>query len=284
MDLGDAFAYCFRIVKQGDKERYLLCLLPPLEYRPALIALHAFNDTISRIPETVSEPLLGQIRMQWWWDAINSLYKGGRPVAQPIVEALSYTVKRYALDRESFERMLVAREKDVAQWQAETLQDLETYAEATSGELLALSFAVLGEKNQDALQVGRTIGTAYALIGLVRSIGFHARQGRFLMPRDLVEVERVNVREILSLIPSPGLSNIVNQVANRAASLIAVARTQYAKVSYPARTLLLEARIAEHHFKRLRALRFNPFDPHMAQNTDGLIVWRLVLRHFLRLY
>ena len=62
--------YCHDLVRAGDKDRYLASLFAPDELRPYLLALYAFNIEIARVRETVSEAALGEIRLQWWRDAI----------------------------------------------------------------------------------------------------------------------------------------------------------------------------------------------------------------------
>src|SRR5690348_16348981 len=66
----DAFAYCEALVRGADKDRFLASLFAPTEHRAALHALYAFNLEIARVRENVHEPLAGEIRMQWWTDAI----------------------------------------------------------------------------------------------------------------------------------------------------------------------------------------------------------------------
>ena len=70
------FDHAAEIVRQYDKDRYLSALLAPGQYRPGLMALYAFNSEIARIRELVSEPLPGEVRLQWWRDLLEGTEHG----------------------------------------------------------------------------------------------------------------------------------------------------------------------------------------------------------------
>ncbi len=285
MRLEEAYSHCLESIRRVDRARYLLCLLAPMRYRPALWAIHAFNVAISRIPETVSEPILGQIRLQWWRDAIASIYVNGTSPVHPILDALKDVIPRYRLSLQSFERILNARERDLEDWRPATIQDLEDYARDTAGEILALSMAVLGTRDKQEQTVGRMAGTAFALIGILRSISFQAHRRRFLIPQELVDREGISLRDVFAFKhPNAALNLSVAAIATRAETLIADVITQAGQVSLPARTLLLEARIAAYYLKRLQAVGFNPFESGINQSADGLLLWRLASRKLLGLY
>ena len=75
----DAFDHCEEMVRAGDKDRFLATLFAPEKYRRALHALYAFNLEIARVRELAREPMPGEIRLQWWRDA---LLRGGQGEAR----------------------------------------------------------------------------------------------------------------------------------------------------------------------------------------------------------
>ncbi len=75
--------------REGDEARFLSALCAPAGKREPLFALVALNLELARIPATVSEPLLGEIRLQWWADALEAVFAGERPSGSEIVEALA---------------------------------------------------------------------------------------------------------------------------------------------------------------------------------------------------
>ena len=66
----DAADFCAELVRTHDFGRYASSLFVPAGQRRALLALYAFNVEISRVREQVSQPLPGEMRLQWWTDML----------------------------------------------------------------------------------------------------------------------------------------------------------------------------------------------------------------------
>ena len=64
------------MVRRHDRDRYQTALFAPADRREALFALYAFNYEIARVRETVTQPMLGQIRLQWWREVVEAAYAG----------------------------------------------------------------------------------------------------------------------------------------------------------------------------------------------------------------
>ena len=71
----DSAAFCAGLVRGHDFVRYASTLFVPSDKRRALLALYAFNVEIYRVRDQVTQPLPGEIRMQWWSDMLAG---GGR--------------------------------------------------------------------------------------------------------------------------------------------------------------------------------------------------------------
>ena len=67
-----------------DPERGLIrAYSPDAKARQALDTLLALDDRLAEKVRTTSEPMLGQIRLKWWHDAITALDKGPPPAEPP---------------------------------------------------------------------------------------------------------------------------------------------------------------------------------------------------------
>lgn len=108
-------------LKSADPERYLSCLYLPENIRHSAMTLYAFDVEISRIPNLISEPMPGEIRIQWWRDLIKS---GGNVGSSPSAEALMEVVKDKTLPREILDNYLQARIFDLYQ---DPMPDVGTY-------------------------------------------------------------------------------------------------------------------------------------------------------------
>lgn len=75
-----------------NPERALALTYAPHEIaRQALSALLALDDRLAETVRTTSEPMLGQIRLKWWHDALRDLNSGSAP-AEPVLQAVARDV------------------------------------------------------------------------------------------------------------------------------------------------------------------------------------------------
>ena len=87
----DAYAHCEAVVRAADKDRFIAALFAPAGLRRHLHALYAFNSEIARVRDAAREVLPGEIRLQWWRDALAGEARGEAD-ANPIAAALLDTV------------------------------------------------------------------------------------------------------------------------------------------------------------------------------------------------
>lgn len=245
-----AFAACFEEVRRHDHDRFLTVLLAPAPARDALLALYAFNIEIARIPEAVSEPMMGQIRLQWWRETVEGLDRG-ETRGHAIAEALAAT----DLAREGLLALIDARERDLSEEPFADLPALEAYADATSAGVMRLAAGALGVSVPESAV--RDAGIAYALTGLLRSLPLHASQGRLYMPADLLRLHDVDPHTVLTGRMTEGLRGVMCDVANRARTLLAEARR--APLPRAALPALLSVVLCERYLDLMTAPGFDPF-------------------------
>ena len=70
--MSDRSTDLMRTLRAADPDRYLSMLYAPQDRRADLLALYAFNAEIAGIRDRVSEPMPGEIRLQWWRDMIDA--------------------------------------------------------------------------------------------------------------------------------------------------------------------------------------------------------------------
>ncbi len=196
MELSGSFLACAQAVRAADYDRYLSVLFAPREKRDALFALYAFNFEVSKTAEAVSAPTLGLIRLQWWREAIEGIYEG-RPRKHEVIAALGATIAAHELPRALFDALIDAREQDLAQTPFATMDELEFYADATSGHLMRLAARIL-DAGVTLDGAAREYGISYALTGLLRAFPFHAAKGRLMLPLDRVVASGTTPEEIFA--------------------------------------------------------------------------------------
>ena len=248
-------------LRRYDPERWRTTLFAPAPLRSRLVALYAFNVEIARVRETVSEAILGQIRLQWWREALAEIAAGGPFRKHPIVDCVAAA----KLDLACLERAIDARERDLDDAPFSDLAALEAYAEASSGSIFEAAFLAADADPGPA----KALGTGYALAGLLRAVPFFARQRRCLLPADLLASSGLDVEAVFEGKAGPAIAACIEPIAIRAGKLLGT--------NVPRSALLpaLPAAIAKLSLRRLAKSGFDPFAPSLQTPHPGDI-WRLL--------
>ncbi|HEU0069986.1 MAG TPA: squalene/phytoene synthase family protein [Alphaproteobacteria bacterium] len=254
-----ALSYSANQVRQGDPDRFLTALFAPAERREALFALYAFNLEVARIPELVRETMMGQIRLQWWRDRLGEIEAGQPRDGAETPQALAAAIQTGALPFASFETILTARERDLDPTPPADLAEFQDYAQNTAGELSMLAARVLGASDDATLSAARHIGTAWAMIGHLRSLGHHARAGRMTLPRATMGV--TTAADVVHGRAREAIVATARSVGAEAAALLSVARALRRDIDKRALPALLLAPLADLHLRKLRSRHFNPLRP-----------------------
>jgi len=131
------------IVRTLDRDRWLSSLFAPDEKRPHLLALYAFNAEILRVRDTVSEPALGLIRLQWWRDTLESIHAGSGAQGHPVAEALALAIAEGGLPKQALVDLVTAHEFDLYHDRMPGLTALEAYLGETSSRLIQMAAMIL---------------------------------------------------------------------------------------------------------------------------------------------
>ena len=252
------------LARAADYDRYLSALFAPAGRREALFALIALNHEIARIPEAVSEPMLGRIRLQWWREVLDAVYAGEPTRRHEVAVPLAEAICACALDRAPFDALLEAREADLEEDGPVDLAALERYAAGTGGALTELMVRASGADSGPALEAGRQVGTAWALIGTLRAAPHAAAQDRATLPAELLTSAGIAAEDVRAGRGFERFAAVGKPVAGRAAELLAAARQTRRAVPRRARGVLLIARLADLYLVRLRRADWDPRDPRMA--------------------
>lgn len=264
------------MLQREDRDRYLTSLFAAPAARPRLHALYAFNLELARIAEVVSEPMLGEIRLQWWRETLDGVFSG-TPRRHDVAEMLTDVVADGRLGRASLDRMIDARAAELEEVPFGTLEDLLSYLGNSSSILMAEAARLL-EPDQDPEAAGAG-GLAVGLVGLVRATGYHARQGRVMMPRDLMTAHDVDPHDLLHRRAGDNMRALVGEVLEVADQKLAEFRQLSPAISKAAVPAYLPVTLAASDVKAIRRAGHDPF--RIEGKPRPARVARLILRGML---
>lgn len=148
------------LARAHEPDRYLAALAAPAEAHDDLIVLAAFAAEIRRVPRLVHDPLVGEIRLTWWREAIEALARG-EPAGHPLADALAPPLRQGHFPVPRLTAFIDAMAFDLSPTPFADEQAREVYLAKTEGVLFRLALARLGDASDEATI--RSAATAYGL-------------------------------------------------------------------------------------------------------------------------
>lgn len=181
-DMADSLRAAAARVEAGDPDRFAATMATPAHWRSALWPIYAANLEIARAPWVSAEPMVGEMRLQWWVDVLEALAADGRPPAHEIGAALAAV----APAAPALAAIAEARRRDCWGEPFADGAELESYLEETSGALYAAAGLVLGA-GQEAQRALRDFGAAAGAAAWLQAAPELARRGREALPTGFAE-------------------------------------------------------------------------------------------------
>jgi phytoene synthase len=281
LQAGERDAAVRTIARDGDPDRYASALFASGACRERLFALYAFNVELARIGEQVSEPQLGEIRLQWWRDALDRAC-AGETTGHPVADALGLAVRECDLSRRSLADLIDARRFDVSVRIMPDTAALDDYLANTAGALfkLACEIGMAGGRAAEprALeQAVRAAGIAYGLTGLMRALPVHVRRGRVDIPADGLLRHGTSPAQLLAGEGGEGLTELLAELRERARGALKSATQHLGELPPGARPAFLPLALVEPYLSALQKV-----DPlrQVAEINPLYRLWRLATWRF----
>ncbi|WP_259779886.1 phytoene/squalene synthase family protein [Aestuariispira ectoiniformans] len=268
---------CATIAKEKDSDRFTIAMLAPADKREALFALIAFNHEIAKTGDTVSEPMLGQIRLQWWRESIDECFQD-QPRRHEVVIPLHQAIRNHDLPEELFSSLIDKRECDLDNAGFANEEALLQYARATGGNLSELMTVVLAGDCEKSRRAAGHIGTAWALIGLMRALPFHLRRHWVSIPETLQAKHGIEGKDLAKGEGSSVVSAAVGDVCTLALQELHLARELRRDCRKEALPALRLASLCDSYLRQLRRADNDPFSPTLAEKP-ALRVMGLIAKH-----
>ncbi len=246
---------CAAQVKRYDYDRFLCTLFAEPMHREPLFALLAFNQEIAKISHSVSEPMVGFIKLQWWREALEDLYNG-TVRGHDILKALPYQTISYA----SLEDMISAREADMDDVQPATQEELIQYIERTSCTLFSLCAQVTTSTSPELQKACHHLGIAWALTGIMRAVKFPDTK-RILFPQDRINGEEIRTGHRLEQVPP-----LAKEWVALARQHLKEARALRKALPASITPIFLPARLAELYLSRIEKANYDLFHTDLEGN------------------
>lgn len=270
----DTVTFCADLVRNYDFPRYAATLFAPTAERRALLALYAFNVEIVRVRDQVSQPLPGEIRLQWWTDLFSGLVHGsaeGNPVAAELLRA----IRDFDLPVEPLSLLVDEHQFDLYNDPMPTMTALEGYLAATSSALFALAARIMGEVSDASEHLARHAGLAQGIAQVIANLPRDSAHRQLFLPQQFLTSHGCGIEDVFAGKQTPQLNAVLDQLIGEARRHLATASSLLAQVPPPARAAFLPLSQAGADLDRLSRPGRNPFTPQPVSRLRTLwTLWR----------
>ncbi|MEM6566283.1 MAG: squalene/phytoene synthase family protein [Pseudomonadota bacterium] len=175
MTFDERFVACAQRVEAGDPDRFAAVMISPVAARPVLFSLYAANLEIARAPWVSNEPMIAEMRLQWWRDAFDEIVESKSVRRHEIVTPLAHVIDVEAA--RNLADLVDARRQDIKQNIFEDQSALDIYLDRTAGTLMWTAARLLGAPAWSE-QMVRRVGQANGLARYLQAVAALEAQGR----------------------------------------------------------------------------------------------------------
>ena len=254
----DSAAFCADLVRSHDFERYASTLFVPSEKRRSLLALYAFNAEISRVRDLVSQPLPGEIRLQWWTDLLAGAGHGDVE-SNPVAAELLLAIRAHDLPAERLMKLVDAHVFDLYNDPMPDLAVLESHINDTASTLLALAARILGHTSDAVEQAADHGGLAQGVVRLIASLPYDAARRQMFLPQDMLIANGGSAEEVYAGRLTPPIRATLDQLISGAREQLATAMALLPQIPAEARRAFLPLALVAHDLERVSAAGHDPF-------------------------
>jgi len=188
---------CAALVARGDPDRFRATMAAPVAARAVLLPIYAFNLEVARAPFVSGEPLIGQMRLQFWRDVLGEIGRGAPPRAHEVVAPLAEVAGAGRLPLDVLDALVEAHAVHATRAGFADDAAFEAFLEATGAGLMWACAAALGTPGAAEGRV-RAAGRAAGLAGYLRAIPALEARGLRPLPDGRPEAVRALARRELA--------------------------------------------------------------------------------------
>jgi phytoene synthase len=272
--LTDSADFCTDLVRTHDFARYAATLFVPAEKRRGLLALYAFNVEIARVREQVSQPLPGEIRLQWWTDMLAGAGHGGVE-GNPVAAELLLAIRAFRLPVERLSRLIDEHQFDLYNDPMPTKAALEGYIDETSSALFSLAAAIAGQQSPEIEHLARHAGLAQGIAHVMAALPRDASRRQLFVPLQLLEQHGSGMEEVFAGKETPKLRAALDQLVGEGREHLKTAFALLEETPREVRPAFLPLALAARDLARMSRADNDPFVPRVTSRFRTLwTLWR----------
>jgi 15-cis-phytoene synthase len=173
-------------VRSHDWPRYIAVQFAPEAKRADLLTLYAFDAEVERITRIASDPLPGEIRLQWWREVLHG-ERADEGKSHPLATAMLKLVHDHRLPLDAFDRYIEAQTFSLYHDAFPDTLALEAWCGETASAFIQMASVILDPAAaRSATEAAGHGGVALAISGILTRLPLTRARGQCFLPQDLL--------------------------------------------------------------------------------------------------
>lgn len=276
---GTPLAALIEVARAYEPERYLAATLAADPERSALIAIAAFAADLARIQATATQPMIGEIRLQWWRDSLELIGKGAR-IGSPLADALGDAVAAYELPAPLLVAMTEARAWDLYDDPMPDEASLDGYLSKIESIPFELALRVLGVTPVEAASLSLPAGRAFGLARLLVRMPADLVVGRCTFPVTRMSLHGLDATALSNEAEITSFRPLITETARDIQDTLASLRPRFMALPRRQRVALLPLAVLSPYLRAIER-RQRTRSPQVTALAPLRRVWRIAGAHLL---
>jgi phytoene/squalene synthetase len=150
VDFSNDLNACAALVKKGDPDRFRTVMAAPVATRAKLFPIYAFNVEVVRAPWVTAEPMIAEMRLQWWRDALEEIATEVPVRRHEVVTSLGDVMSPSTAAM--LDELVSVRRWDIYKDAFEDEAHFARYIDQTAGHLMVTAARSLGAADEDVVR------------------------------------------------------------------------------------------------------------------------------------
>jgi phytoene synthase len=226
------------------------------------------------VRDQVSQPLPGEMRLQWWTDMLAGAGHGGVE-GNPVAAELLLAIRDFRLPVELLSRLIDEHQFDLYNDPMPSMAALEGYVNDTSSALFALAARVAARPSDEIEHLALHAGLAQGIVQVIAALPLDAARRQLFVPLQLLESHGSGIEQVFSGKQTPQARAAIDQLIGEARGHLDTAFELLAGVPPEVRPIFLPLALVRRDLKRMSRADTDPFAPHAISRFRTLwTLWR----------
>ncbi|XP_076293534.1 NADH dehydrogenase (ubiquinone) complex I, assembly factor 6 homolog sicily isoform X2 [Lasioglossum baleicum] len=253
-----------------DYENFLCTLALVPAVRSAVFAIRAFNVEVAQVQDHIHDHKIGEMRLKFWSNALNSTFKG-KPPRSPVLLELARILENHSLSIEHFRRLIDVRLEHLRNHTFLDMRALEKYAECSTSSIYYLILEAHSTHSVTAEHAVTHLGKGHGIINIIRSVPHNAKNRVNMLPQDILMKHGVSTEAIFQGEVSQDLKNAIYDIVFFGTQHLNMAMSMTREIDHDyTQYVFLTKACLYNYLKRLNKVDYNIFDTKLQRRNNLL--------------